>query len=255
MDDSRAPLMDHLTELRRRLLWCALAVSIAFAISLFFVKPIYGLLLAPLKHIGQTDLYSTGVFEPFFTRIKIAFFAALMLAFPVISNQLWRFVAPGLYAHEKNAFRPFLMMTPVLFFSGAGLAYFVAMPIALNYLFSFQGDLGGVTQKILPTALDYLKFATTFIFGFGVAFQLPVLLLILERAGIVTRAQLVGGRRYAIVASTGVAAILTPPDILSMVLLAVPLIVLYELALIAMLFSQRKRNANTGSVQETQNAD
>jgi sec-independent protein translocase protein TatC len=251
IDDTRAPLMDHLIELRSRLIWSMVALGLAFGVCLFFVKPIYGLLLAPLKHIGQNDLYSTGVFEPFFTRLKIAFFAALMLAFPIISNQLWRFVAPGLYKHEKDAFRPFLMMTPLLFTLGAALAYYVAMPIALRYLFSFQGDLGGVNQKILPTALDYLKFATTFIFGFGVAFQLPVLLLILERAGIVTRDQLAKGRRYAVVASTGLAALLTPPDLFSMLLLAIPLIVLYEIALLVMLLSARKRAPKT----ETEHVD
>ncbi|MDE2042034.1 MAG: twin-arginine translocase subunit TatC, partial [Alphaproteobacteria bacterium] len=151
LDDSRMPLIDHLVELRARLLWSIAALAVAFAVCLFFVKPIYEMLLQPLKHAGQNKLIYTNVFEGFFTQLKVAFFAALMLAFPFISNQLWRFVAPGLYAHEKNAFRPFLIMTPVLFTMGACLAYFVAMPIALHYLLSYQGNIGGISQEALPS--------------------------------------------------------------------------------------------------------
>ncbi|MBU6207958.1 MAG: twin-arginine translocase subunit TatC [Alphaproteobacteria bacterium] len=243
LDDSRMPLIDHLVELRARLLWSIAALAVAFAVCLFFVKPIYEMLLQPLKHAGQNKLIYTNVFEGFFTQLKVAFFAALMLAFPFISNQLWRFVAPGLYAHEKNAFRPFLIMTPVLFTMGACLAYFVAMPIALHYLLSYQGNIGGISQEALPSVGNYLSFSTTFLFGFGVAFQLPVVLMIAERAGFVTRQQLVKGRRYAIVASTGLAALLTPPDAISMFLLAVPLVILYEFALVVIWFTQRRRAA------------
>ena len=251
IDESRAPLMDHLIELRRRLLWSFVALALAFGVCMLFVKPIYSFLVQPLVHAGQSKLIYTDVFEGFFTQLKVAFFAALMLSFPVVSNQLWRFVAPGLYKHEKDAFKPFLMMTPVLFFMGAGLAYYGAMPIALHFLLSYQGNMGGVTQEALPSVANYLSFSTTFLFGFGVAFQLPVLLMILERAGIVTRQQLVSGRRYAIVISTAIAAILTPPDIVSMLLLAGPLIILYEFALAAMWFTARKR----ATKQETPNVD
>ncbi len=243
--------MDHLIELRGRLLRSFIALGLAFALGLYFAKPIFGLLLHPLLQAGQKRLVYISLFEAFFSQVKVAFFFATMVAFPFMATQLYLFVAPGLYRNEKAAFLPFLLMAPVFFTMGAALAYFVAMPMALHFLLGFQGDIGGVQQDALPGVGNYLNFATTFLFGFGAAFQLPVLLLILERAGIVTRTQLVAGRRYAIVASTAIAAVLTPPDIVSMLLLAVPLIILYEFALIVMLFSQRKRDA----AKETENAD
>jgi sec-independent protein translocase protein TatC len=164
-----------------------------------------------------------------------------MISFPIIASQIWLFVAPGLYSRERKAFLPFLFMTPVLFLSGAALAYYVAMPLALHYLLGYQGDIGGIQQEALPGVGNYLDFSTRFIFGFGVAFLLPVLLMLLERAGLVTRRTLVRGRRYAIVIATVVAAVLTPPDALSMMLLAVPLVLLYELSLVAIWFTERKR--------------
>jgi sec-independent protein translocase protein TatC len=173
--------------------------------------------------------------------VKVAFFAALMIAFPVIANQIWQFVAPGLYAKEKRAFLPFLLVTPVLFTIGASLAYFFAMPVALHFLLSFQGNVGGVTQEALPGVGNYLDFSMRFIFGFGVAFLLPVLLMLLERAGLVSRVQLKKGRRYAILAAFIVSAVLTPPDVLSQFLLAIPLILLYELSLVAIWFTERRR--------------
>ena len=164
-----------------------------------------------------------------------------MLSFPVIANQLWQFVAPGLYRQEKRALLPFLLATPVLFVMGACLAYFVAVPMALHFLLSFQGDLGGIQQETLPTVTSYLSFVMQFLFAFGLSFLLPVLLMLLERAGIVSRKQLVGARRYAIVGAFAIAAVLTPPDIGSQLLLAIPLTLLYELALIGIWFTERKR--------------
>jgi len=242
IDDTRAPLMDHLIELRTRLLRSFLALALAFVIGVYFARPIFGFLMQPLLQAGQNKLYNMGLFEGFFSQMKVAFFFASMIAFPVAATQMWRFVAPGLYKHEKDAFIPFLLLSPFLFILGAALAYYVAMPIALHFLLSFQGNNAGVTQEALPGVGNYLNFVTTFLFGFGAAFQLPVLLLILERAGIVSRQQLVGGRRYAVVASTALAALLTPPDIVSMLLLAVPLVLLYEFALIIMWFTARKRD-------------
>jgi sec-independent protein translocase protein TatC len=181
--------------------------------------------------------------------VKVAFFAALMIAFPVISNQIWRFVAPGLYANEKKAFLPFLLLTPLLFLLGGAMAYYVAMPVALHFLLSYQGNIGGVQQTALPGVGNYLDFVTRFIFGFGVAFLLPVLLMLLERAGIVTRAQLKSGRRYAIVGAFAIAAVLTPPDVVSQLLLAVPLWTLYEASLVAIWFTEKRRKKESAPAE------
>jgi len=241
LDKSKAPLLDHLIELRRRLLWSVVTLGVTFAICLYFARPIFAFLVQPLIAAGQHRLIYTAVFEAFFVEIKVAFFAALMISFPIVASQLWLFVAPGLYAKEKKAFLPFLLMTPVLFLTGAALAYYVAMPLALHYLLGYQGDIGGIQQMALPGVGNYLDFSTRFIFGFGVAFLLPVLLMLLERAGLVTRRQLKRGRRYAIVVAFVVAAVLTPPDVVSQLLLAVPLVALYEVSLIAIWFTERKR--------------
>lgn len=241
IDESKAPLLDHLIELRRRLLWCVAALGLGFVGCLFVAKPIFAFLVQPLLMAGQGKLIYTEIFEAFFVEIKVAFFAALMISFPVLATQIWRFVAPGLYSKEKRAFLPFLLMTPILFAAGAALAYYVAMPIALKYLLGFGGNVGGVQQEALPGVGNYLSFVMKFMFGFGLSFLLPVLLMLLEAAGIVTRAQLKKGRRYAIVAIVAVAAVLTPPDIMSQVLLAVPLYLLYEFSIVAIWFTERKR--------------
>jgi sec-independent protein translocase protein TatC len=242
IDETRAPLLEHLIELRRRLLWSVGALAVAFGACLYFARPIFAFLVQPLLKAGQNKIIYTDVFEAFFVDVKVAFFAAIMVAFPVLATQVWKFVAPGLYKNEKKALLPFLLMTPVLFGAGAAMAYYAAMPIALHFLLGYQGDVGGVQQEALPGVGNYLSFVTKFMFGFGVAFLTPVLLMLLERAGIVTRAQLVAGRRYAIVIAFVIAAVLTPPDIISQLLLGIPLVLLYELALIAIWFTERKRN-------------
>jgi sec-independent protein translocase protein TatC len=241
LDASRAPLLDHLVELRRRLLISFCTLAVAFAGCFYFVHPILDLLVQPLLAAGQKKLVYIQLFEAFFVQIKVAFFAATMISFPIVANQLWRFIAPGLYRNEKRAVLPFLWATPVLFTAGACLAYFVAIPLALQFLLSFSGDLGGVQQEAMPAVGNYLDFVMKFLFGFGVAFLLPVLLMLLEAAGLVTRAQLVSARRYAIVGNFAIAAVLTPPDIGSMLLLAIPLTVLYELTLVATWFTARRR--------------
>ena len=241
LDQSKAPLLDHLIELRRRLIWCALALGVAFAGSITFAREIFGFLVQPLLRAGQGRLIYTGVFEAFFAEIKVAFFSALMISFPIIAMQIWQFVAPGLYAREKKAFLPFLLVTPVLFGIGAALAYYVALPLALHFLLGYGGNVGGIQQEALPGVGNYLDFVTRFLFGFGVAFLLPVLLMLMERAGLVTRDQLKRGRRYAILIAFVLAAVLTPPDVLSQFLLAIPLIFLYELSLIAIWFTERRR--------------
>ena len=241
IDASRAPLIDHLIELRRRLIYCMIAVGVAFAACFVFARPILEILVHPLVAAGQKTIINTDVFGGFFVQLKVAFFAAVMIGSPVIATQVWQFVAPGLYRNEKRALLPFLIATPILFTIGASLAYLIAIPIALKFLLGFQGDLNGVRQEALPDVNNYLGFVMQFMFGFGISFLLPVLLMLLERAGIVTRKQLIGARRYAIVAAVGIAAVLTPPDIGSQLLLAVPLIILYELAIIGIWFTEKRR--------------
>jgi sec-independent protein translocase protein TatC len=233
LDESKAPLLEHLVELRRRLLWSVGTLVVAFGLCLIVAKPIFAFLVQPLLRAGQGKLIYTDIFEAFFAQVKVAFFAALMISFPMLATQIWRFVAPGMYAKEKRAFLPFLLMTPLFFLGGAAFAYFVTMPFALHYLLSYQGNIGGVQQEALPGVGNYLTFVTRFLFGFGVAFLLPILLMILERAGLVTRQQLSKSRRYAAVIVLAVSAVLTPPDAVSMLLLAVPLYALYEFAIIA----------------------
>lgn len=243
IDASKAPLLDHLIELRKRLLICFGAFALAFCVCFYFARPIFAVLVQPLLAAGQKKLIYTQIFEAFFVDIKVGAFAALMVAFPVLATQLWRFVAPGLYRKEKRAVLPFLMATPVLFTAGACLAYFMAIPLALHFLLgpNFQGMVGGVEQQALPGVGNYLSFVMQFLFGFGLAFLLPVLLMLLEAAGIVTRTQLISSRRYAIVGAFGIAMVLTPPDAGSMLLLAIPLCILYELTIVATWFTERAR--------------
>ncbi|WP_374387457.1 twin-arginine translocase subunit TatC [Sandaracinobacter sp.] len=245
IDDSKAPLIDHLIELRTRLLWSVAAILAAFFLCFAFAEQIFALLVRPLAAAGQDRVIFTQVFEAFFVKVRVAFFGALMLSFPVVATQMWRFVAPGLYRKEKAALLPFLGATPFLFVAGACFAYFLAIPTALKFLLGFQGDLGnsGVSQEALPSVGQYLSFIMQFLFAFGVAFLLPVLLVLLNRAGIVTREQLVGFRRYFIVVAFVIAAIFTPPDVVSQLLLAVPLVILYELSLIAIRFTDRPKDS------------
>ena len=243
IDESQAPLLDHLIELRARLMRCILALGLAFGLCLYFVDPIFGFLLQPLKHafhVGQGKLIYTGFYEGFFVDLKVALFAAFFVSFPVIANQLWAFVAPGLYAREKRAFLPFLVATPVLFTAGGALAYFVVMPTAFRWLLGFGGTRGGITVEALPSIGDYLNLVMQFILVFGISFLLPILLLLLNRAGIVNRVQLSKARRYVIVGIVALAALLTPPDVASQLMLAVPMLVLFEGSLVVMWLGERK---------------
>jgi len=240
IDASRAPLLDHLIELRKRLLYCIVAIVLAFGVSYYFAEGIFAFLVQPLLSAGQKTLIYTQIFEAFFVKVKVAFFAAMMIAFPVIANQLWQFVAPGLYRQEKRALLPFLFATPVLFTAGAALAYYVVMPTAFHFFLKFQGEAGGLSIEALPSTDAYLSLVMQFILAFGISFLLPVLLMLLNRAGIVSRAQLISLRRYMIVAAFIVAAVLTPPDVVSQLMLAIPLVLLYELSILAIWFTDRK---------------
>jgi len=243
IDDSQAPLLDHLIELRTRLLRALFAFGIAFAVCFYFADRIFAFLVEPLTKAfppGQGKLIYTKLYEAFFVEVKVAIFAAFFLSFPIIANQLWLFVAPGLYAKEKKAFLPFLIATPVLFTMGAALAYYVVMPTAFHFFLSFEGQKGGLKLEALPGTGDYLALVMQFILAFGISFLMPVLLMLLNRAGIITREQTKGARRYAIVGIFIVAAVATPPDVISQLLLAIPLLLLFEGTLVVMWFTERR---------------
>jgi len=237
LDETETPLLDHLIELRRRLLRAVLALIAAFAVCLPFSDNIFGLLVRPLTAAfppGQGRLIYTKLYEAFFVEVKVGIFAAFFLAFPIIANQLWAFVAPGLYAKEKKAFLPFLFASPILFIMGASLAYFFVMPTAFKWFIGFEGSAGGLQQEALPAMGEYLDLVMQFILAFGASFQLPVLMLLLNRAGIVRHETMAKSRRYVIVAIFIVAAVITPPDVVSQLMLAVPLLILFEGSLLIM---------------------
>jgi sec-independent protein translocase protein TatC len=195
-------------------------------------------------------LIYTKLYEAFFVEIKVALFAAFFISFPILANQLWAFVAPGLYAREKRAFLPFLIATPVLFTAGASLAYFVVMPTAFRWFIGFQGSAAGLPQEALPAMGDYLDLVMRFILAFGASFLLPVLLLLLNRAGLVSREQLSRARRFVVVGIFAVAAVITPPDVVSQIILGIPLILLFEGSLLLMKPVARKADEEQAAVAE-----
>ena len=250
IDATKAPLIEHLIELRRRLMWTLAAIFAAFVVCFWFAKPIYNLLLWPYRAAVGVDvpieLIYTAPQEFFFTEVKLALFGAIFIAFPVIASQLYMFVAPGLYGAERKAFLPFLFATPILFLIGAALVYFVAMPLAMTFFLSMQ-QTGEVQIVLTAKVSEYLSLIMTLILGFGICFQLPVLLTLLARAGIVSAAGLKRYRRHAILGVFVAAAVLTPPDPISQVALAVPTLLLYELSIFAVSRVEKKRAAASGS--------
>ncbi len=240
IDDKPMPLLAHLTELRTRLLWSMVAFIICFAFCYYFSRGIYSFLAQPLADIlvtktGQNRrLIYTALYEAFFTYLKVAFFGAAFLAFPVIATQIYMFVAPGLYRSEKRAFLPFLLATPVLFVGGAALAYYFVFPAAWTFFLSFESidGGGGLPVQLEAKVSEYLGLVMRLIFAFGLAFQLPVLLTLLAKVGIISSAGLKKYRRYAYVGMFVIAAIITPPDVITQTGLAIPLIILYELSIL-----------------------
>ncbi len=241
INDKPMPLLEHLVELRKRLMWSIVAFVISFLVCYYFSNSIYFFLAEPLATVlreqGNPDphLIYTQLYEAFFTRIKVAFFGGAFIGFPVIASQIWLFVAPGLYRSEKRALLPFLAATPVLFFLGAALAYYFVFPFAWRFFASFQSPTGGggVPIELLPRVSEYLDLVMKLIFAFGITFELPVLLTLLAKVGIVTSKGLKKYRRYAWVGMFVIAAILAPPDIITQTGLALPLIALYEISIFA----------------------
>ena len=253
-DDRKMPLLEHLVELRTRLLYAAAGFFVAFFICFHFAQYILEFLQRPLAELlpaGRPMIF-TDLTEPFFTQIKVAAFGALCVSFPVIAAQIWAFIAPGLYKHEKHAFLPFLIATPIMFIVGMAFVYYVLMPMAWKFFLGFEteGGNGTLAIQLLPKIGEYINLIMKLVFAFGFCFELPVLLTLLAKVGIVSSQALRDKRRYAIVAIMVVAAVVTPPDPLSMMSLAVPMLALYEVSVIMARLVEKKRSEQEAQADE-----
>jgi sec-independent protein translocase protein TatC len=241
---SEAPLLDHLIELRKRLIYSLIAVVVFFLACFAFAKQIYDLLLLPFRWAGGSNMIFTAPQELFFTYMNVALFGAIFLAFPIIAGQIYAFVAPGLYKRERRAFVPYLIATPVFFLLGSMLVYFVVAPMALHFFLGMQQTNPGDVQIEMQTRVsEYLGFVMTLIIAFGICFQLPVILTLLARIELVNTKQLAKGRKYAIVGILAVAALLTPPDPISQIGLSLPMYALYEISILSVRWVEKQRAA------------